>query len=354
MVQNNRNTNHIPKKATNDAFYRRILLLVFPILVIIIAALLPVILHLNNKPEKDTEQNAYLPQEETTAADESENSNDVPEPAGSSYFAAPTQGTATIYKTIESEYGILINLKDNTVVATKNATAKMYPASMTKMMTLIVAYENAHSMDDTFVMTREIIDPLYEENASVAGFEIGEEIKVRDLFYGAAMPSGADATTALAIYVAESEVNFVALMNKKAEELGLKNTHFANASGLHDDNHYSTVEDMAVIFKYALSIPECRKMLTTKIYTTSPTNKHPNGLTFMSTVFKYLDGKEVQKGVTVIGGKTGYTEEARNCLASIAVNSNGVECIFVSGLAPSRASMISDCIYMHTKYSANQ
>lgn len=132
---------------------------------------------------------------------------------------------------ISSEHAVLLDVENNTVLAQRDPDARIYPASMTKIMTLLVAAEHIENMDDTFTMTYEIIAPLIEAEASRAGFEEGETVSLKDLMYGIALPSGADATTAIAIYLCGSEDEFVKLMNEKVEELGLKNTHFTNASG---------------------------------------------------------------------------------------------------------------------------
>ena len=138
------------------------------------------------------------------------------------------------------------------VLAEKGMDEKIYPASMTKVMTLLVAAENLPDLGATFPMTQAIIDPLYLAGASMAGYVNGETVTMRDLLYGAVVPSGAEATEALAQAVAGSEEAFVAMMNEKAAALGLTNTHFMNTSGLHDENHYSTVREIALILQAAL------------------------------------------------------------------------------------------------------
>lgn len=230
-------------------------------------------------------------------------------------FAEYTDTTEELV--IDSEYGILIDLESNTVVASKNGESRIYPASMTKIMTLIVAYEHIENLDATYTFPAEIFDPLYEANASVAGFKPGETVPFRDLFYGTALPSGADATTALALSVAGSETAFAALMNETAQRLGLENTHFVNASGLHDDNHYTTCHEMALILEYAISIPELRQILGTYTYTTTPTEQNPEGLELYSSLYSKMEGSEAE-GMYIQGGKTGYTLEARHCLATFA------------------------------------
>jgi D-alanyl-D-alanine carboxypeptidase (penicillin-binding protein 5/6) len=117
-------------------------------------------------------------------------------------------------------------------------------------------------------------------------------------------------------------------MNQKAAELGMHDTHFTNATGLHDENHYTTVKDMAVLLSYALRNDEFREIFTSFRHTTKPTNKHPVGITFYSTMFENLKGTNITGG-EVLGGKTGYTDEAGLCLASLA-KTGGKEYILVT------------------------
>lgn len=258
-------------------------------------------------------------------------------------YASATNDTIELGNSITSDYGILIDLKTNTVVAQKNPDSTIFPASMTKIMTLIVAYENCDNFNDTFTMTAEITDPLFIAGASVAGFSVGEEITIRDLLYGAILPSGGDATDALAIYTAGSIDAFVDMMNRKVLEMGLSNTHFANPSGLHDDDHYSTPHEIALILEYALQIEECREILSTYQYTTNSTPQHPDGILLTSTMFSRMAGDE--SGVaTIIGGKTGYTNEGLHCLASYAKVNGGNEYIFVTAHAPGTYDPVYDCI----------
>ncbi len=264
-------------------------------------------------------------------------------------FATANNDTIELGSAISSDYGILIDLKSNTIVAQKNPDTVIFPASMTKIMTLIVAYENCKNFDDTFTMTAEITDPLFIAGASVAGFSVGEEITIRDLLYGAILPSGGDATDALAIYTAGSIEAFVEMMNRKVLQMGLSNTHFANPSGLHDDDHYSTPHEMALILEYALQIDECRKILSTYQYTTAPTIQHPEGILLTSTMFSRMAGDE-SGTATVLGGKTGFTNEGMHCLASYArVNDTNKEYIFVTAHAKGTYDPIHDCINTYKK-----
>ena len=221
-------------------------------------------------------------------------------------------------KEIDSEFGVLLDVANNTVIASRRGTEKVYPASLTKVMTLLVAVEHIEDYNDTFTMTYEIIKPLVDSDATRAGFKEGEECKISDLLYGAILPSGADATVALAQYVSGSEEEFVKLMNTKAQELGLKNTHFTNTSGLHNTNHYTTCLDMAVIMATAMKNDICKRVLSTYEYKTHPTTQNPEGLELKSTMFDRMYGTEVPD-VKIIAGKTGYTTEAKHCLVSYAI-----------------------------------
>ena len=223
---------------------------------------------------------------------------------------------------LASQYAVLIDYDNNKTLAQKGGEERIYPASMTKLMTIIVAIEHTEDFQDTFTMTYDILSELYAQSASMAGFSEGEECTVMDMLYGAALPSGADATVGLALYTAGSEEAFVKLMNEKVEELGLHDTHFVNTSGLYDPNHYSTPTDIALILEYCLQNELCRQVISTYTYTTHPTEQHPEGFTMYDTMFNKMEGTEVE-GITIKGGKTGYTDEAGQCLASYAQTPDG-------------------------------
>ena len=257
--------------------------------------------------------------------------------------------TASFSSEIDSQYAVLIDANENTTLARKGCTTRIYPASLTKVMTVLVAVENVDDIDTaSCVMTYDILNPLINASASRAGFWEGEEVSFTDLLYGAILPSGADATVGLALTVSGSEEEFVKLMNKKAEELGLKNTHFTNTSGLHNPNHYSTPLEMAVIMKAAMDNPVCRKVLSTYKYTTAPTEHFPEGIELTSNMFSRMYGDEVE-GVSIIAGKTGYTDEARHCLVSCAVK-DGREYIAVTAMGSTKWQQIYDCFKIYENY----
>ena len=235
-----------------------------------------------------------------------------------------------ILSTNDAKHAIIIDKKTNTIVAERKAHEKAYPASTTKIMTLLVAAEHLKDMEDTFTMTLAITDPLFVAEASVAGFLNGEQVTVRDLFYGTMLPSGADAAMGLAIKTAGSEEEFVKLMNEKVKELGLKNTHFANATGLHDKENYTTAYDLAIILDSAMQNEFCRKVLSTYQHTTAITPQHPEGILLSNTIFEYMYGTEPETA-TILGGKTGFVNESGYCIASFGKNNEtGNEYIVVT------------------------
>ena len=218
---------------------------------------------------------------------------------------------------LNSPNAILIRLKDNTVVMQKNCEKKIFPASMTKIMTAIVAIENLPDLKEEIKLTNSMFEGLFEANAALAGFQPGENVRGIDLIYGVLLPSGAESCIALANQIAGSEQGFVKMMNQKAVDLSMDNTHFENTTGLHDENHYTTVKDLTILLSYALQNDTFREVFTSPRHSTGPTNRHPDGITFYSTMFKGLKDQYLIGG-EILGGKTGYTDEAGLCLASLA------------------------------------
>ncbi|MDF2934609.1 MAG: D-alanyl-D-alanine carboxypeptidase [Chryseobacterium sp.] len=218
---------------------------------------------------------------------------------------------------LNSPNAILISLTEDTVLMQKNSEDKIYPASLTKMMTAIVAIENLPDLKGEIKLTNATFQGLYEADASMAGFQPGEQVRAIDLLYGVMLPSGAECCIGLADQIAGSEQNFVAIMNQKVEDLGMNNTHFENTTGLHNENHYTTVKDLAILLRYALQNDTFREIFTSSRHFTPPTNKNAGGITLYSTMFEKLDNHNIMGG-EILGGKTGYTDEAGLCLASLA------------------------------------
>ena len=274
-----------------------------------------------------------------------------PEPGQSARTEAQaTDATKTLDLELYSSSAVLVDVQSGTVLAEKGMDEKIYPASMTKVMTLLVAAENLPDLDATFTMTQAIIDPIYLAGASMAGFVDGETVTMRDLLYGAVVPSGAEATEALAQAVAGSEEAFVAMMNEKAAALGLTNTHFMNTSGLHDENHYSTVREIALILQAALENETCAEILSAENYRASETEQHLDGLA-MTNKFLYRVHHEYSLGgAEITAAKTGYTAEAMNCCASAGKTPDGRSVICVTANAWTGEFCIEDHIALYTKY----
>lgn len=242
--------------------------------------------------------------------------NKVSDPIGSLKEVANAFSPAVTDK-LHSPNAILVCVDDRTILMQKKSEQKIYPASLTKMMTTIVAIENLPDLQKKIVLPASMFQKLYKENASMAGFVQNEKVKAVDLLYGVMLPSGAECCIGLADHIAGSEQGFVEKMNQKAEKLGMKDTHFTNCTGLHDEKHYTTVKDLSILLCYALQNKTFRDVFTSSRYSTSSTNKHPEGITFQSTMFKNMENPVINGG-KILGGKTGFTDEAGLCLASLA------------------------------------
>ena len=289
------------------------------------------------------------PVEVVPADDPAEPEEDAPDTPAAASLSTETDATQTLDLELYSEHAILLDLETNTVIAEKDPDAKIYPASMTKVMTALVACEQISDWDATFTMTQAIIDPLFLSDATMAGFVNGEEVSMTDLVYGALLPSGAEATEALAQTIAGSTEGFVALMNEKAAELGLTNTHFVNDSGLHDENHYTTVREMAVILEAAMANERCRAALSAVSYTSAPTTQNPEGVAMINK-FLYRIGQYELGDAVVEGAKTGFTSQAMNCCASFGIAANGKPVVCVTAHAWTGDFCVEDHVALYTTY----
>ena len=244
-----------------------------------------------------------------------------------------TRGELSSYlDDLYSPQAVLADAGTGQVLGSRNENQRVYPASLTKIMTVLVGLEHIEDLNGTASVPADIYQDLYEEGASMAGFQPGESVTYRDLLYGALLPSGAECCLTLAKEIAGDEEAFASMMNEKADELGMSRTHFTNCTGLQNNRHYSTAGDIAKLLVYALKNPDFRQIFTTNTYTASPTASHPDGLTFVSTLSQSLPDPSVTGG-KILGGKTGYTEDAGLCLASLA-SINGREYILVTTGAP--------------------
>lgn len=268
------------------------------------------------------------------------------------YSFAETEDTVTIYsEEIASSNIILVDESTDTIVAAKGAMERISPASMTKVLTVLVAAEqlSEEDLEDTFTMTLEVTDYAYVNDCSSVGFLNEEEVTVRDLFYGTILPSGGDAAVGLATYVAGSHEAFVEMMNEKVAELGLSDSaHFTNCVGLYDAEHYCTVYDMAVIMKAALQNELCREVLSAHTYTTTPTTEHPEGIMISNWFLRRIEDKDT--GGEVICAKTGYVVQSKNCAVSYGVFAGGTPYICVTAGSSSSWKCIYDHVEIYNQY----
>ena len=247
-----------------------------------------------------------------------------------------------------SANAILVDVDNGLITGAVDPKARIYPASMTKIMTLLVAVENTPDLYKRVSVSQDAANYAYSKKLSAVNFAIGEEVTIEDLCYGTILPSGADAAAELAIQTAGSMDEFVVLMNEKAKALGISGTtHFANVSGSYDDNNYSTCYDMAIIMNAAMDNDYCRKVLSEHRYTTSATAEHPDGIEISNWFLRRIEDKDT--GGEVIGAKTGFVVESRNCAASYYTSATGRNYIAVTVNAHSAWR----CIYDHVDIYKN-
>ena len=304
----------------------------------------------SNKDGMAQTENATLSQTEIAQVTEALDVPEVQTPLV--YEFEVTDETVGIYsENVISEHAILIDVTNDTVVAKKGAYDIISPASMTKVLTVLVAAEHVTEgeLDDPFTMTLEITDYAYVNDCSSVGFLDGEVVTVRDLFYGTVLPSGGDAAVGLATYVAGSHEAFVELMNEKLEELGLSDTaHFTNCVGLYDKQHYCSVYDMAIIMKAAIQNEICREVLAAKKYTTSMTTEHPEGILISNWFLRRIEDKDT--GGEMLCAKTGYVQQSQNCAVSYGTSADGTPYICVTAGSTSSWRCIYDHVEIFNRY----
>lgn len=251
-------------------------------------------------------------------------------------FCTPTYAyteNSDIAKGLYSTHYIFMDADSGQVLSQKDADEQISVASLTKMMTVLLAIENSSSLNDRITITDDMLDGLYEEEASVAGYTVGDTPTILDLCYATALPSAADAANALAIHVAGSYEAFYAMMNAKASSIGMNNSVFQSAHGLDRDGQHSTVRDMATLLRYGLQNATFKEIFSAHEYTTSPTINFPSGIQLEHTIWSSADVNGYQIN-GLLGGKTGYTGDAGRCLAYWA-NINDMNIIGVTQGAPS-------------------
>ena len=343
------------KKRKRQWYLRLFLRLGLPVLAILIMLIASIRLLVKsskgNEEQTVEEPSVSIAKEEEEIIEEEEVIS-TPEVSDAVYSAVENASTTGLPSDVVSSYGILIDLNNNSILAQQNARTRISPASMTKILTVLVAAEHItpDQLNDTVTITLEYTDYSYGNDLSAAGFAEGEVVTVRDLFYGTILPSGGDAAIALATYVAGSEEAFVNLMNEKLQMLSLSDsTHFTNVAGMFNEEHYSTVYDMAMIMHAAIDNDICREVLNAHTYTTSQTEQHPEGITISNWFLRRIEDKDC--GLTVECAKTGFVVQSRNCAASFADSPDGRRFICVTADSSSAWRCIYDHVSIYSSFS---
>lgn len=271
-----------------------------------------------------------------------------------SYDFKATENTTDVPEDVDSQYAVVVDLVNGTVVAGREYDTQMNPASMTKILTLLVAVENINLKkldEDTYEIHQGITDYVFTNQMSQVGWNIGDTPTIRSLLYGTILPSGADAALALAEYTAGSEEEFVALMNKKLEELGISDTaHFTNVVGAYDEDHYCTALDMATILRAAIDNEVCREVLSCHYYEVPPSGGEDSEAIGISNWFlRRIEDKDTHG--TVVCAKTGYVGEAGFCAASYQESDDGGHYICVTADGTGIWPCIYDHVELYTTYT---
>ena len=237
---------------------------------------------------------------------------------------------------------ILYNLNDDSIIYEKNSEERVSIASITKIMTALVALENIDDLSDTVIITEN--DFAYTSGYSKAGFALGDTVTYEDLLYGILLPSGAEAVNSVVNNTLGLN-EFVKEMNNLAKRIGMNNTSFSNPIGRDSDTNYSTANDVAIMLKYALKNPEFKKIFTTKEYEAT------NGLKLQSTLMPYKDILNIN---LIDGSKSGFTRDAGRCLASITtLNDVPYLLVVLDSSLDNNYSAVSDSITIYEYYSNN-
>ncbi len=222
----------------------------------------------------------------------------------------------------------LFDITNSETLYAKNVHTKLYPASTTKILTAYVTLKHG-KLDDVVTVSKENV--ALERDSSNCGLKAGDRLTVKDLLYGLMLKSANDAANALADYISGSTEEFAELMNEEALLLGATNSHFVNAHGLHDEEHYTTVYDLYLIFQTALKNETFREICGSTSYTAAYQNEAGSNMSekWDNTMQYFTNNKIPPEDVVVLAGKTGTTSKALSCLALLSENKEGEEFISI-------------------------
>lgn len=282
----------------------------------------------------------------------------------------PTNSASINNEDINSEYAALLNVSTGEIVASRKSLERISPASLTKIMTLIIVYENLPNEE---CLNEILTIQSSAKGHSGYGLKVGEKLTVQELIYDAILRSDGIACITLAEYIAGSEAKFVEMMNDKVRELGLlddeikdgvdrdksnPSTRFMNCTGISEPLHCSTAYDLAVITAYAMQNPHCANVLTTLKYQPSSEHFRPGETnTFWHMLLhdpdKLNDGKVKSKNAIFEGGKTGWTGSDSGCCLSLVAKgkTSGDQYILITAKAASWSGAMDDIIYIFDTYS---
>ncbi len=263
----------------------------------------------------------------------------------SNCFAVADTSSLNIY----SPSAILIDAKTGKILYEKNANEKMYPASTTKILTAILALENCE-LSDTAVVSYNAVMSI-PNGYSHAKLQVGEELTIEQLLNILLVPSANDAAVVLAEHIGGSVESFCTMLNTKAIELGCKNTNFANPNGIHNENHYSTAYDLALMGKYAMQNETFRSIVSKTYYVLPSTNKYANNDRVFTSTNELLKEDTSSRPTNyyygnAIGIKTGYTSAAKNCIIAGAARDNLEFIVVILGATQNSAGIsyrYTDC-----------
>jgi len=239
--------------------------------------------------------------------------------SGAAYASATETSTKNwpTAPSVNAESAVLMDLSSGAVLYEKNAHKPQYPASITKIMTTLLAIENC-SMGEIVTFSHDAVFGI-EMGSSHIGIDEGEKLTVEQSLYAIMLASANEVSWGVGEHIAGTLSDFADMMNARAKELGCLNTHFVNANGLHHDDHYTTAYDMALISREAMQYETFRKITATKRYTIPPTNKHDIDNIFLNHHQMLMGNNYPQyKYEYCIGGKTGYTSKAGSTLVTFA------------------------------------
>ncbi|MCR5271700.1 MAG: serine hydrolase [Lachnospiraceae bacterium] len=242
----------------------------------------------------------------------------------------------------------VFNLDTSEITYSQNIYEKIYPASTTKILTAYVAIKNG-DLSQTITVSENAVNQA--SDSSVCGLKAGDVMTLEQLLYGMMLKSGNDAAVAIAEGISGDVESFANLMNETAASLGATNTHYVNPNGLHDDDHYTTVYDMYLIFQAALNDSTFETIVTSSAYTVNYTDASGTEQTMdWTTTNRYLLGTEtVPSGVTILGGKTGTTNPAGYCLVLYSKNESNQKIVSIVMKADCRSNLyyyMNQLLYM--------